>query len=74
MKINFKILNYEKDPKDTNQLDFIFSSSNDNFNIEKIDKFKAKILAGKIIPSIITSTSTSSIADLLSLQIYVRPK
>ena len=72
MKINYKILNYEKDSKDTNQLDFIFSSSNlraDNFNIEKIDKFKAKILAGKIIPSIITSTS--SIAGLLSLQIYV---
>ena len=72
MEINYKLLNYEKDSKDSNQLDFIFSSSllrAENFDIEKIDKFKVKILAGKIIPSLITTTS--SIAGLLSLQIYV---
>ena len=71
-QINYKILNYEKDSKDPNQLDFIFSSSilrAENFNIEKIDKFKIKIIAGNIIPSLITTTS--SIAGLLALQIYV---
>jgi len=71
-KINFKIINYEKDSKDTKQLDFVYSSSilrAENFNIEKENKFNIKIMAGDIMPSVITSTSC--IAALLAIQLYV---
>lgn len=72
IKINFKTVNYEKDSQDTKQLNFIYSSSTlraENFNIMKENKFNIKIIAGEIMPSIITSTSC--IAALLSLQLYV---
>ena len=71
-KINFKIINYEKDSKDTKQLDFVYSGSilrAENFNIEKENKFNIKIMAGDIMPSVITSTSC--IAALLAIQLYV---
>ena len=71
-KINFNIINYEKDSKDEKQLDFVYSSSilrADNFNIEKENKFNIKIMAGDIMPSVITSTSC--IAALLAIQLYV---
>ena len=40
-----------------------------NYDIPQLDSMEIKIIAGKIIPSIITSTS--SIAGLLALQIYI---
>jgi len=70
-KINFNIIKYEKDSKDTKQFDFVYNSSilrADNFNIEKENKFNIKIMAGEIMPSVITSTTC--IAALLSLQLY----
>ena len=71
-KINFNSINYEKDTKDVKQLDFIYSSSilrAENFNIEKENKFNVKIMAGDIVPSVITSTSC--IAALVAIQLYV---
>ena len=70
-EINYHIIEYEKDSTDPFQLDFIYSSSilrAENFNIDKQDKFKIKILAGKIMPSLITSSS--AISGLLALQLY----
>jgi len=71
-KINYKPIKYEKDTSDINQINFICNSSNlraSNYNIKNLDNIKIKIIAGKIVPSIITSTS--AIAGLLALQLYV---
>ena len=70
--INYNSIQYEKDNTDINQINFISYSSNlraKNYNLENLDKLKIKILAGKIFPALITSTS--SIAGLLALQLYV---
>ncbi len=70
--INYKPIQYEKDTTDIIQINFISYSSNlraSNYNIENIDKIKIKIIAGKIMPALITSTS--SVAGLLALQLYV---
>ena len=70
--INYKPIKYEKDTIDINQINFIYYSSNlraKNYNIKNLDKIKIKIIAGKIVPSIITSTA--SVAGLLALQLYV---
>ena len=68
----FNEIDFEKDTTNINEINFIYYSSNlraKNYNINQEDKIKIKIIAGKIIPSLITSTS--SIAGLLALQIYV---
>ena len=70
--INYNPTQYEKDTTDINQINFITYTSNlraRNYNIENLDKIKIKIIAGKIMPALITSTS--SIAGLLALQLYV---
>lgn len=70
--INFKPINYDKDSTNIYQIEFISNCSNlraKNYNIEQADKFKINVIAGKMIPGIITSTA--SIAGLLALQLYV---
>ena len=59
-EFNYHIIEYEKDSTNSYQLDFIYASlifRAENFNIDKQDKSKIKILAEKIIPSLITSNS-----------------
>ena len=70
--INYNQIHYEKDTTDINQINFICYASNlraKNYNIENLENFKIKIIAGKIMPALITSTS--SISGLLALQLYV---
>lgn len=70
--ITYNPIQYEKDTTDINQINYISYSSNlraKNYNIVQLDKIKIKIIAGKIMPALITSTS--SIAGLLALQLYV---
>ena len=70
--INFHPTIFNKDSINSDQIEFLSICSNlraKNYNIEQADEFKIKVIAGKIIPSIITSTS--SIAGLLALNIYV---
>jgi ubiquitin-activating enzyme E1 len=71
-KINFNNISYDKDSTNKYQIDFISNCSNlraRNYNLEQADKFKINVIAGKMIPGIITSTA--SIAGLLALQLYV---
>ena len=70
-KINFEPKQYEKDTLDINENDYIYFSSvlrAENYNLPQLDKTKIKIIAGKIMPALITSTS--SISGLLALQLY----
>ena len=67
-----KIFNIQEFEKDNDlHIDFIYSASNlkaEIYRIEKCDKIKVKLKAGKIIPAI--STTTASIVGLVSLQLY----
>lgn len=70
--INFNSIHYDKDSTNELQMDFVSNCSNlraKNYNLGQEDKFKINVIAGKMIPGIITSTA--SIAGLLALQLYV---
>ena len=62
--------NFEKDHDENGHIDFIHLSSTlraKNYNIEPCERNKTKMVAGKIIPTILTSTA--SIAGIASLQV-----
>lgn len=71
-RIKFKEINFEKDSKNKNQYNFIYSCSNlraINYQILQSDFIKIKTLSSNIIPSIVTSNAV--IAGLVSIQIYL---
>ena len=62
---------FEKDDDKNGHIDFIYAASNlraEIFKIEKCNKIKTKIIAGKIIPAI--ATTTAAIVGLVSIQLY----
>lgn len=70
--VDFKPKKYDKDTIDINEINYIYFSSSlraKNYNIPLLDKMKIKIIAGKIMPALITSTA--SVSGLLALQLYV---
>ena len=72
IKIKFKPIQYQKDSIDENENNYIYYSSSlraNNYNIPLLEKMKIKIIAGKIMPALITTTA--SISGLLALQLYV---
>ena len=67
----FKSQEFEKDEDSNGHVDYIYAASNlraELFQIEKCSRIRAKIISGKIIPAI--ATTTSSIVGLASLQLY----
>ena len=62
---------FEKDHDENGHLDFIHAGANlraRNYKIDECDKNKTRQIAGKIIPTILTTTA--SIAGLASMQLY----
>ena len=62
---------FEKDHDENGHIDYIHLSANlraQNYNIDKCERNKTKIISGKIIPTILTSTAT--ICGISSLQIF----
>lgn len=63
--------NFDKDHDSNNHINFIYICSNlraRNYQIEECDKLKVKLIAGKIIPAV--SSTTSSITGYVASQIY----
>ena len=71
LKNLIKIQEFEKDDDKNGHIDFIHAASNlkaETFKIEKCDKIKTKLIAGKIIPAV--ASTTAAIVGLVSLQLY----
>uniref|UniRef100_A0AAG5DLB0 E1 ubiquitin-activating enzyme n=1 Tax=Anopheles atroparvus TaxID=41427 RepID=A0AAG5DLB0_ANOAO len=72
-KLDFTItpLEFEKDDDNNLHMDFIVASSNlraANYKIPPADRHKSKLIAGKIMPAI--ATTTSLVAGCVSLELY----
>ena len=62
---------FEKDHDENGHIDFIHAGANlraKNYDIDECDRNKTKKIAGKIIPTVLTTTA--SIAAIVSLQLY----
>lgn len=69
-QFNIKPIEFEKDDDNNLHMDFIVAASNlraANYRIPPADRHKSKLIAGKIIPAI--ATSTSLVAGLAVLEV-----
>lgn len=69
--IKINPLEFEKDDDNNLHIDFIVAASNSratNYGIAPADRLKSKLIAGKIIPAI--ATTTSVVAGLVGLELY----
>ena len=60
------------DNQENGHIDFIYAFTNlraENYNIEKCELTKVKMIAGKIVPAI--ASTTAAIVGIVSLQLYV---
>jgi ubiquitin-activating enzyme E1 len=65
------IIDYQKDDLDRYHLEFVTAAANlraRNYGIPPVDKLTARLIAGRILPSVITSASV--VAGLMCLELY----
>lgn len=65
------VIDYQKDDTERYHLDFVAAAANlraQNYGIPPVDKLTARLIAGRILPSVITSASV--VAGLMCLELY----
>lgn len=68
-KYNVRAIEFEKDDDTNHHIDYVTCTSNlraSNYKIDPIDKYSTKLIAGKIIPAI--STTTSIVSGLVTIE------
>ena len=72
-KVNSDMIKIEEFDKDNDtHIEFLYAFTNlraENYNIEKCDISKVKMISGKIVPAI--ASTTSAIVGIVALQLYV---
>ena len=67
-----KIEEFDKDSDSKGHVEFLFAFTNlraENYNIEKCDISKVKMISGKIVPAI--ASTTAAIVGIVALQMYI---
>jgi len=70
-KLKMKVINFEKDDDSNFHIDFIHAASNlraIGYGIKSVSRLDSKLIAGKIIPAIVTTTA--AVVGFVNLELY----